>query len=260
MMAASIIEDVQQLHAFLEAQKSMLGGSFPNVRHAQCSNLVRRIADLQLGFADAAALSNELRKGPWTDDELHAMGTALARASEQVGTRTVKRSTQRMKNLPAYLTGTQATFLRSGRPVIEKVHYLADVMVRMGLVLPAEQTFGHAASMLRHLGASELADGNQFLTAVTELKRTLRSLCKNLPRGQWHLESWPDSPVDLPNDVRASIWPAGQEQPVGSNPGDLMMGAAGPLRKTSRQRPRLLNRGLIQRQACSSFGSNSWRP
>ena len=133
----------------------------------------------------------------------------------------------------AYLTQTQLNFLSSDCPAAEKVHYAADVMVRMGLVMPSEPTSGHVVATIRELGAAELADGNHFLSAVQELKRSVKSASKTV-RHAWHLETWPDNPDDLPKEIKSIVWK--EEKPVGAAQSPAVgLPPAGPVRKTSRQ-------------------------
>ena len=116
-------------------------------------------------LADAAAVSNVIAQGPWSEAEKEQLAAAVALAAQQKDPQKIagaRRPLQRMSAFAAYLTQTQLNFLSSDRAAAEKVHYAADVMVRMGLVMPSEPTSGHVVATIRELGAAELADGNHF--------------------------------------------------------------------------------------------------
>ncbi|CAJ1413289.1 unnamed protein product [Effrenium voratum] len=131
-MADALVEEIRHVCAFLAAQNAITGNCAA-LRVGQAMSLVKKISQSKLTLADAAAVSNVIAQGPWSEAEKEQLAAAVALAAQQKDPQKIagaRRPLQRMSAFAAYLTQTQLNFLSSDRPAAEKVHYAADVMVR----------------------------------------------------------------------------------------------------------------------------------
>lgn len=108
----ALLKEVEELHAFIEAQKAILSKeNLASLLTAHCSQITTRT--ISCSPAEAAVFTSLVSKGPWHDDHKLQLATW---SSEQLlnsspGTRPRRRESQKCGSFCNYLSNTDCAIL-----------------------------------------------------------------------------------------------------------------------------------------------------
>ena len=140
-MTHRLKESIESLHAFLQAQKDVLGVDvLGSVRKSHKDALVGKISGLAtLTADDATAIVQCLAQGPWTPEEISELSRATNdQVLKATAAKPPRRPNQTCACFAGYLSRKDCETL--GQPDVShavKPDVLATRCVKMGLVLPS---------------------------------------------------------------------------------------------------------------------------
>lgn len=111
----------------------------------------------------------------------------------------VRRANQDCADFTKYFSTGDLKVLQD--PLVPSQRKLEQVACRMrnvGLHLPSETTVRHIFAVSLKAGLQCQQDASSLSMTLRELKRILKSACKNAPRPREHIVKYPSSPQELP--------------------------------------------------------------
>ena len=193
-MAAKLLNDLDSIQRFLQCQGSALGGAAVAVQSGQHSSFCARLASMSLSIEEASSVSSLISSGPWTDTERQRLLELVAGCLK--GDTGSRRPNQTAQVFSPFLRQSDLNTLRSSASLATKMDLMACLMIKLGLVLPSEQTSGLVIRTLLALSPNEMP----FHDCLTEFKRVFRLKTKGMKDALLYVQL-PADPKDLPQEV-----------------------------------------------------------
>ena len=229
MAAINLLEQISDL---LQKQKDLLGDGFQAVAMSQFNTALLGIRNASVTLQESGQLCDVISRGPWTDSQKRALGEAVQESLQQTSNKmnlnkAGKRSNQELSNFYGYLSQHEKAVLCGESSLQSRLNLAADVCCRLELLLPSEKSVGHVISTIRTLCNRGLGGADDFLAAVTELKRMLKVHLKRTGI-QTYLQKYPDDPRNLPEGLKHKF--------VEAEGGELAISSvsSGPLRTSNK--------------------------
>ena len=197
-MASKLLSDLEAIQKFLEEQATALGGAAQAVQGGQHASFCARLASLTLTIDEAANVSKLIGRGPWTDTEKQRLLELVTSCLK--GDTGSRRPNQSAAVFSPFLRQSDLNTLRSSASLPTKLDLIACLMVRLGLVLPSEQTSGLVIRTLLALSPNEMP----FHDCLREFKRVFRLKTKGMKDALLYVQL-PADRKDLPQEVYKSL-------------------------------------------------------
>ena len=181
--------------------KTLSSKGFDDVRSTQKESILSRIEEHPgMTGLQATALQRSLEIGPWTEadrlDFAQACSTAMASKKAK------RRANQVVETFQNFLTAKDTQVLADPGETLQcKAEVVTCRMVKVRLLLPSEGSWRAICQAAQAAGA-QLADGDERLRFVREMKSKLRAKTRLFDKKEELIHPFPPHPHQLPAEVR----------------------------------------------------------
>ena len=180
-MASKLLSDLESIQKFLLEQKEALGETAQAVQGGQHDRFCSRLSSMTLTVDEATAVTSKIGQRPWTEARRKKPAGACGHVSEgwewHEAAKPDSSGVQPQSDLNT---------LRSSASMVLKLDLVAELMTKLKLILPSEQTSHLVIRPLLALSLNEMP----FHDCFKEFKRVFRLKTK----GSWicwrMLRSW----------------------------------------------------------------------
>ena len=185
--------------------KTLSSKGFDDVRSTQKESILSRIEEHPgMTGLQATALQRSLEIGPWTEadrlDFAQACSTAMASKKAK------RRANQVVETFQNFLTAKDTQVLADPGETLQcKAEVVTCRMVKVRLLLPSEGSWRAICQAAQAAGA-QLADGDERLRFVREMKSKLRAKTRLFDKKEELIHPFPPQPHQLPAEVREAAY------------------------------------------------------
>ena len=211
MAVARLCAEFDSIPKFL-AESEKLTGDVHVLKAAQAVSMDAKLKSLKsLSIEDATSMKQSIRSVGWEKVDVDRLSKSVDDAvcrSADTGLRG-RRGSQHCAKWEFYPTQEDWVYMSDGpTPWSLKFDRAAAVCKQIGLTLPNEKTRGRILEALLAANNVPLERDKDFFKLLERLRQALGRL-RHPAKGK-HIAEFPLSPLDLPKDIFAQIYPAAQ--------------------------------------------------
>ena len=208
MAAARLRAEFDSIPEFL-AESEKLSSDVDALRSSQAISMDFKLKNLKsLSLDEATSMKQSIRAVGWTQAEADRLSSSVDDAVHRdAGARKkARRDCQQCPTWELYPTDDDWDYMSDGtRPWSLKFERAAIVCKQIGLTLPSEKTRGRILEALLAANNMPLERDKAFFKLLERLRDALGRLRR--ADASKHIELFPPSPLDLPDDIFARAYP-----------------------------------------------------
>ena len=209
------LEDLGKVHRLVETQGQLMT---KDAVDQLATVWERKINGLNLSADMAFKFVEQLKQGPWSDQQKKGLITAInSSVLKNTTSSPNRRKLQDIPNFSPFLSKNDLEVLANANvPLQNKIDQVVCRMVRLGMHCPSEPSVGRIVVVMMKLGVvTGKNDGNDTWALVKEVKRLLKCKINGLPKDQEHIVQYPATPAELPEWLQKRAYDE-QDGPVES--------------------------------------------
>ena len=208
MAAARLRAEFDSIPKFL-AESERLTGNVDALKGAQAVSMDAKLKNLKsLSLDEATSMKQSIRAVGWQRAEVDRLSSSVDDAvrREADASKRARRDAQQCPTWELYPTQEDWEFMSDGpTPWSLKFERAATICKKIGLTLPSEKTRGRILEALLAANDMPLERDKDFFKLLERLRDALGRL--RHPDGSKHIEIFPPSPLDLPEDIFKRAYP-----------------------------------------------------
>ena len=198
-MAAAFLRQLNQL---LQTQQPIMGDQWECLLDSQSEAAIRTIRQSPMTLEDGTEICRLVEQGPWSAEQKKKLGAAVSETlagNTQPNTKGKKKN-QEVSNFWGFLNAEDRRVLTGDDTLVLRLTHTAQIMARLEMFWPSEQSVGHIIKTLQSCQNSGLQSPDEFHSAVVSLKKKVKSLLKGTSCGEFVAKY--TRPEDLPPHIR----------------------------------------------------------
>ena len=148
---------------------------------------VRTIRQSSMTLEEGTEICNLVEQGPWSKEQKKKLGTAVSEtlAGNTQANAKGKKKNQEVTNFWCFLNAEDRRVLTGDDTVVFRLTHTAQIMARLEMFWPSEQSVGHIVKTLQTCQKSGLQTPDEFHSAVVSLKKKVKCLLKGTSCGEF---------------------------------------------------------------------------